>query len=471
MRHFDLCVIGSGPAGQKAAIQAAKLGKRVCVVEKMEVVGGAAVNTGTIPSKALREAILSLLGKSAFAPRLRDFAAARETGFQELVTSCREVIKAEIDLIRGHFSSNGIVLTTGRAQFRDAKTIDVVGEHASEALSADYFVIAVGTRPARPRNVSFDDANIVTSDELLSLKKLPSSMIVVGGGVIGTEYASMLAALGVKVTLIEGRHRLLDFVDPEITEALQYHLRQAGMTLRLGEKVATIQQIDAPRGARTMDTQMAEATLESGKQIRADCLLYAIGRQGATDGLNLGAAGLKADDRGRIPVDACYRTGVPHIYAVGDVIGFPALASTSMEQGRLSACNAFGQRCDVSTAPLPYGIYSIPEISMVGWTEEKLTSEGIPYESGIAQYKEIARGQLLGDEIGMLKMLIHQESRTVLGVHAIGTGATELIHIGQAAMAFNATVDYFVNAVFNWPTLAECYKVAALNAVNKLHHV
>lgn len=296
-------------------------------------------------------------------------------------------------------------------------------------------------------------------------------MIVVGGGVIGTEYASMLAALGVKVTLIEGRTRLLDFVDSEITEALQYHLRQAGVTLRLGEKVVSIQRVEPPPGARTTNNVMAEATLESGKTIRADCLLYAIGRQGATASLNLAAAGLDADDRGRIKVNAQYQTAAPNIFAVGDVIGFPALASTSMEQGRMAACNMFGQQCESYGQTLPYGIYSIPEISMVGWTEEKLTSEGVPYEAGVAQYKEIARGQLLGDEIGMLKILIHQESRAILGVHAIGTGATELIHIGQAAMAFGATVDYFVNAVFNWPTLAECYKVAALNGINKLRNV
>jgi NAD(P) transhydrogenase len=260
-------------------------------------------------------------------------------------------------------------------------------------------------------------------------------------------------------------------VDAEITEALQYHLRQAGVTLRLGEKVVKISKVEAPPGARTTNAMMAEAMLESGKTLRADCLLYAIGRQGATEGLNLANAGLEADARGRIKVDACGRTAVPHIYAAGDVIGFPSLASSSMEQGRLAACNMFNERCEVSSAPLPYGIYSIPEISMVGWTEERLTAEGIPYETGVAQYREIARGQLIGDEIGMLKLLIHQESRTILGVHAIGTGATELIHIGQTAMAFNATVDYFINAVFNYPTLAECYKVAALNGVNKLRNM
>lgn len=288
---------------------------------------------------------------------------------------------------------------------------------------------------------------------------------------IGTEYASMLCALGVKVTLIEGRGRLLDFVDGEITEALQYHLRQAGMTLRLGEKVVSIRKIAPPPGARSTNDSMVEATLESGKTLRADCLLYAVGRQGCTDELGLDKAGLKADARGRIKVNSNFQTDVPHIYAAGDVIGFPALASTSMEQGRMAAAHMFGERVAQAQELLPYGIYAIPEISMVGWTEDKLTAEEIPFESGIAQYREIARGHLLGDDMGMLKLLIHQETHTILGVHIIGTGATELVHIGQAAMAFNATVEYFVNAVFNYPTLAECYKVAALNGLNKLRHV
>lgn len=471
MRQFDLCVIGSGPAGQRAAIQAAKLGKSVCVVERAEVVGGAAINTGTIPSKALREAILRHLGHRAAMPTTYDFQGSSLRSFNQLINSCQEVIKSEIELVRGHFAKNDVALVTGHAQFRDANTIDIIGAHASESIRADKVIIAVGTRPSRPPSVEFDDSDIFTSDELLHLKTLPHSMIIVGGGVIGTEYASMLTALGVKVTLIEGRPRLLDFVDSEIIEALQYHLRQSGMTLRLGERVVTIRKVDAPPGSRTTNHFMAEAMLESGKVLRADSLLYCIGRQGATEDLNLPAAGLAADDRGRVKVNENFQTVVPHIYAVGDVIGFPALASTSMEQGRLAACNAFGVRCENVENLLPYGIYAIPEISMVGWTEERLTAEGIPYEAGVAQYKEIARGQLLGDNIGMLKMLIHQESHTILGVHAIGTGATELIHIGQAAIAFKATVEYFVNTVFNYPTLAECYKVAALNGLNKLRGI
>ncbi|MCC6678998.1 MAG: Si-specific NAD(P)(+) transhydrogenase [Phycisphaerales bacterium] len=471
MRQFDLCVIGSGPAGQKAAIQAAKLGKRVCVIEQREEVGGATINTGTIPSKALREAILRTLDRASAMPTAALFTAAREFTFDKLMDSCRQVMNAEIEIVRRHFVSNRIELVTGRARFTDPATIEVNSAHGQETIRAERFIIAVGTTPTKPDDIPFDPTNIVTSDELLKLPTLPHSLMVVGGGVIGTEYASMLAALGVKVTLIEGRARLLDFIDAEIAEALQYHLRQAGVTLRLGEKVVSIRAVEAAPGARAKDNMMAEATLESGKTLRADCLLYAIGRHGATENLNLAAAGLTADNRGRIKVDETFRTSVESIYACGDVIGFPALASTSMEQGRIAACRAFGQRCESVEELLPYGIYAIPEISMVGWTEERLTQENIPYESGVAQYKEIARGQLLGDEIGMLKLLIHQESHAILGVHIIGTGATELVHIGQCAMAFKATVEYFVNAVFNYPTLAECYKVAALNGLNKLKGV
>jgi len=473
MRRFDLCVVGSGPAGQKGAIQAAKLGKSVCVIESRDVVGGCAINTGTIPSKALREAILNLGGCPVpAAPTNSNFlAAARGATMANLWSSCDRVIRAEIELVRGHFASNGIRVFHGTGRFVGPNSLSVEGPTGHETVEADHILLAVGTSPARLPGVPFNQEDIITSDEILQLRSLPRSMIVVGGGVIGTEYASMLATLGVKTTLIEGRSRLLDFVDTEIAEALQYHLRQAGVTLRMGEKVVKINLIDAPEGAQSTNKVFAEAVLESGKTLRADCLLYCAGRQGSTDSLNLPAAGLSADARGRIKVDEHFRTGVPHIYAAGDVVGFPALASTSMEQGRLAACHMFGYRAEMFERLLPYGIYSVPEISMVGWTEEQLTAESVPFEAGIAHYREIARGQLLGDEIGMLKLLIHQESHVILGVHIIGTAATELVHIGQCAMAFKATVEYFINAVFNYPTLAECYKVAALNGLNKLRNL
>jgi NAD(P) transhydrogenase len=395
---------------------------------------------------------------------------SRAGQLQQLLDYCNRVIRAEVDLVRGHLRSNRIDVLRGTGSFADANTVLVHGSAGDEKIRAKYILVAVGTTPTRPANVPFDSKTVLTSDEVLKLPYLPRSMIIVGGGVIGTEYASMLAAMGVRVTLIEGRPRLLDFIDGEIGEALQYHLRRMEVTLRTGEKVVSIQKLE-DKNSRSESGALVQATLESGKEIRGDCLLYCVGRHGATDALNLPAAGLTADDRGRIKVDEHFRTETPSVFACGDVIGFPALASTSMEQGRAAACHMFGEHVGDVSKLLPYGIYSIPEISMIGWTEERLTKENIPYEAGIAQYKEIARGQLLGDDIGMLKLLIHQETRALMGVHAIGTGATELIHIGQAVMAFNGTADYFVDAVFNYPTLAECYKVAALNGLNKLRNV
>ncbi len=471
MKHYDLCVIGSGPAGQKAAIQAAKLGKKACVIERAEVVGGAAINTGTIPSKSLREAILNLTGAKNRSFLGEDYRPSSNITIQDLTSWCQQVIKAEIDVIRGQLRRNGIDLINGTGGFQDRKWVAVMHGSEATAINAENIVVATGTRPTRPRGIPFDDTHIVDADALFRLPRLPRTMIVVGGGVIGTEYASMLQELGVKITLIEGRSKLLEFLDSEIVEALQYHLRQGGMTLRLGEKVTKVEVIDAPEGSLTSDGKLVEATLESGKTLRAECLLYAVGRQGNTEDLALDKVGLIADDRGRIKVDANFQTEVPGIYAVGDVIGFPALASTSMEQGRLAACHMFGKKVDSIPHLFPYGIYSVPEISMVGWTEDALTKEDIPFETGIANYKEIARGQLLGDVTGMLKLLIHQHTRTILGVHVIGNGATEIVHIGQAVMAFQGTIDYFINTVFNYPTLAECYKVAALNGANKLAHV
>lgn len=470
MNSYDLCVIGSGPAGQKAAVQAAKLGKSVCMIERREVVGGVAINTGTIPSKSLREAVVHLTGLEHKGLYGTSYQVKQNITIEDLTTWCQSVIKHEIDVIRHQLRRNEIDVRNGSARFADPHVIEIVHGDEVDAIRAEYTLIATGTTPARPGNIEFDKSNILDADGILNLARLPRTLLVIGGGVIGTEYASMMQALGVKTTLVEGRDKLLEFLDPEITEALQYHLRQSGMTLRLGEKATRVEKIDAPPGTRSSDGTLVEVTLESGKTLRADCLLYCIGRQGATEGLQLDKVGLAADARGRIKVNEHYQTAVSHIYAAGDVIGFPALASTSMEQGRRAACHMFDLRCDSMPHLFPYGIYAIPEMSMVGWTETQLTEQDIPFESGIANYREIARGQLLGDEIGMLKLLVHQDSRHILGVHCLGSGATELVHIGQAVMALNGTVDYFVNTVFNYPTLAECYKVAALNAMNKLAH-
>jgi NAD(P) transhydrogenase len=516
MRYFDCAVIGTGPAGQKAAIQASKLGKKVCIIEKENVLGGATINTGTIPSKALREAVLHLtgLGKSGL---FGEFSRVkRNITIADLIYVSQQVIHHELALIRNHFDRNGVELIWGAARFHDDNILYVDHGETFEMISAEVIVIATGTKPARPDTVPFDDRSIVTSDGLLKLDHLPKTMIVVGGGVVGTEYACMLAALGVKVTLVEGRREVLGFLDSEIAEAFQYHMRRMGITLRLGEKVAKIEKIlpahrEVPAAAKTLtatttpdtgstpavvgtltaevkappaglhagegasdgngNSPLVQATLESGKLLRAQTLLFSVGRQGTTEALELDKAGLKADDRERLKVNEHYQTEMPHIYAVGDVIGFPALASTAMEQGRLAVCHAFGVPTSSIPELFPYGIYAIPEMSMVGRTEAQLTDAGIPYEAGVAQYSELARGQLLGDETGMLKLLIHQTTGKILGIHAIGTGATELIHIGQAVMAFGGTVDYFINNVFNFPTLAEAYKVAALNGLNKLRHM
>ena len=458
MERFDLFVLGTGPAGQRAAVQAAKLGKRVGICEKREMVGGVCVNTGTIPSKTFREAVLYLSGIAQRAHYGASYTVKENITMEDLLLRCHQVITREIEVIRAQMKRNGIALLGGAATFTGPHTLTVTGSAGAVEVEAGNIVIAVGTKPAPPP-IPVDGQTVIDSDGILTLKRLPKSLIVVGAGVIGVEYASMFAALGTEVTIVDKRPVLLDFVDHEISEALSFFLRNLKCTLRLGEEVA---QAGVERPGHVA------VTLKSGKKIGADLLLYSIGRVGATGALNLAAAGLEADDRGRLKVNDCYQTVQPHIYAVGDVIGFPALASTSMEQGRLASCHAFGVACESLPHLYPIGIYSVPEISMVGNTEEELTKESIPYETGVAHYREIARGAIVGDDIGLLKILVHRETRKLLGVHILGTAATELIHIGQAFLTFGGTLDVLVDTVFNYPTFAECYKVAALDAYNKL---
>ena len=464
---YDLVVIGSGPAGQKAALNAAKLGRRVAIIERAASVGGVCIHTGTIPSKAIREAVLHLTGIRERSLYGDSYAVKHHITMNDLLYRCRHVVKTEVDVIRNQMDRNNVTMLFGSAAFVDPHTIRITrGEHDSteavgEAVEvkAHHVLVAVGTEPARPASVPFTPGKVIDTNELLDLRDLPRSMIIVGGGVIGTEYACMLAAVGVHVTLVETRPRLLEFVDDEIAESLQFRMRDMGIRLRLGESVQRIELVEGH----------VEAMLASNKTLRGDALMYAIGRQGATDKLNLPAAGLTADNRGRLKVNESFQTDVPHIYAAGDVIGFPALAATSMEQGRLASSHMFGQvKLNTSSHLFPYGIYTIPEISMVGHTEQALTQQGIPYEVGLARYREIARGQLIADPYGLLKLLFHPQSRRVLGVHAIGTGATELIHIGQTVMAAGMPLDYFVESIFNYPTLAECYKVAALDGINRV---
>ncbi|HYO82658.1 MAG TPA: Si-specific NAD(P)(+) transhydrogenase [Bryobacteraceae bacterium] len=461
---YDLIVIGSGPAGQRAAIQAAKLDKRVALVERKTVLGGVSVNTGTIPSKTFREAVLDLSGYRERAFYGVSYSVKQNITIEDLLLRTDQVIRHEIDVTRHQLMRNHVELIAATASFEDAHRLrlDHVDGRGQQSLSAEFIVIATGTEATMDPHIPFDGRRIITSDDILRLDRLPRTMAVVGAGVVGCEYASMFATLGVRVTLIDKRPRLLPFVDAEIAESLAYLLRENRVMLRLNEDVGTIEPVTDEHGDRV------RIHLASGKQIVAEKALYSIGRTGNTAKLSLDKAGLSADDRGRLTVNEHYQTNVPHVYAVGDVIGFPSLASTSMEQGRLAACHAFAVPAVSVPELFPYGIYTIPEISMVGKNEEELTAKGVPYEVGKAQYREIARGQIIGDQTGLLKVLFHAHTREVLGVHIIGEGSSELVHIGQAVLAFSGKIDYFINTVFNYPTLAECYKTAAFDGINRM---
>jgi len=457
--QFDLVVIGSGPAGQKGAICAAKLRKRVAVVDRVTMLGGVCVHTGTIPSKSVREAILQLT--RATVRNLMSYARGGDRmSMADLAFRVNSIIARETEVIRAQLKRNGVAIFEGLAQFADPHTVEIKGEGESATIRGENILIACGTRPARSADIPFDGKRIIDTNELAGMDGMPREIIVVGAGVVGLEFASFLAAMGTKVTLIDQRPTILDFVDREIIEALCYHLRQVGMTFRLGDKVTRVG-VDPQR-------ERVFAELESGKKVIADALLYAVGRQANGDQLRLEAAGLTADARGKLVVNPCFQTQVSHIYAAGDVIGFPALASTSMEQGRLAGCHMFGLPCEQMSDLFPYGIYTIPEISMVGQNEERLTKDRVPYEVGIAKYAELAKSMMLGDETGMLKLLFDRNTRKLLGVHAIGERATEIIHIGQAVLAYGGSIEYFRDTVFNYPTLAEAYKVAALDGLNKL---
>ena len=463
MSEFDLVVVGSGPAGQKAAIQAAKLGKNVALVERHVSLGGACVNTGTIPSKTIREAILYLTGLNQRAIYGQSYRLKEVVSIEDISMRTRHVVERERQIIRDQLLRNHVTLLDGCARFVDPHTLAVDGRDDSERrLSAHAVVLATGSVPAHPAEIEFNGSTVLDSDDIvLRLAELPSTIVIVGAGVIGIEFASMFAALGARVTVIDARPGMLDFCDPEIVEALRYQLRELNVVFRFGERVERVE-------ARENGTL---TTLASGKQVPADVVFYSAGRVGAVADLALENAGLEPDERGRIPVDANYRTHVPHVYAVGDVVGFPSLASASAEQGRLAACHVFGVPVHGGDAPLPIGIYSIPEISYVGKTEPELTEASIPYEVGISHYRELARGQILGESHGLVKLLVSPIDRTLLGVHAFGAGATEVVHIGQAIMGLGGTIDYLVESVFNYPTFAEAYKVAALDALNKLRAV
>ena len=459
MQPFDLIVIGSGPGGQRAAIQGTKAGKRVAVIEKQSSIGGVCINSGTIPSKTMREAVLHLSGfydKNFYGT---NYNAKDTCTMADLNFRVQHVVENEVGVIQSQLRRNNVTVVHGTGRFINPHHIRVDNVDASAELEGEYIIIATGTKPAVNAKVPINGRNIINSDQILTMPHIPRTLIVVGGGVIGVEYACMFATLGVRVIIVEKRPRLLEFADTEMVEALTYHMRDQRATLRLSEEVESVEELP--------DGKVA-ANLVSKKRIIADALLYAVGRQGNVDALDLAAAGVECDDRGRIKVNEDYRTSQPHIFAVGDVIGFPSLASVSMEQGRIASARAFDLPVKTDPAGYPYGIYTIPQISFIGKTEEQLTDEDVPYEVGVAYYREIARGQISGHTNGRLKLLFHRETLELLGVHIFGEDATELIHIGQAVFKLKGTITYFINTVFNYPTLAECYKTAAFNGLNRL---
>lgn len=456
--QYDVLVIGCGPAGQRAAVQAAKLRKKVAIIDSREVVGGVCVNTGTIPSKSFKEAVLYLSGYRQRSVYGAGYSVKSEIEMSDLTFRCNHMMQTEINVISNQLKRNHVDVLFGHAKFADEHTLDITSVEGTVSRTADKIIICTGAHPHRPGNIAFNGRTIFDSDDILDMKELPRLLTVVGGGVIGTEYASMFAALGVHVTIIDGRKRLLPFIDQEIVECLQYQMRSMGVTLRLGEEVLDCVERD--------DGQVV-TKLKSGKVVVSDSVLFSAGRRAATDNMGLEEIGIHPDERGKLTVNEHYQTELMHIYAAGDVIGFPALASTSADQGRASVCHAYNVPGKQHKVLLPFGIYSIPEISIVGPTEEELTDQGIPYEVGVARFREIARGHLIGDVNGMLKILFNRETKQLLAVHIIGENSTELVHIGQAVIALKGGLQYLLDAVFNYPTLAECYKVAALDGFNK----
>ena len=459
MQPYDLIVIGSGPGGQRAAIQGAKAGKRVAMIEKQSAIGGVCINTGTIPSKTMREAVLHLSGFYSKNFYGASRGAAATITMADVIFRIQRVVENEVGVTQDQLKRNGVDVLHGTGKFIDAHHLRVENSNGYAEIEGEYVVIATGTKPAKNPNVPINGRNIIDSDQILSMPQIPRTLIVVGGGVIGVEYACMFATLGVRVIIVEKRPRLLEFADTEMVEALSYQMRDHRATMRLSEEVESVEAL--------ADGKVA-ANLVSKKRIHADALLYAVGRQGNVERLELAAAGIEADNRGRIQVDADFRTTQPHIFAVGDVIGFPSLASVSMEQGRIAAARAFGLPVQTDPESYPYGIYTIPQISFIGKSEEQLTDADVPYEVGVAYYREIARGQIAGHTDGRLKLLFHRETLELLGVHIFGENASELLHISQAVFKLKGKITYFVDTVFNYPTLAECYKTAAFNGLNRL---
>lgn len=460
MQHFDMLVIGSGPAGRRAAVQSAKLGKSVLVVDRGRRLGGVSVHTGTIPSKTIRETVLNLSGFRERGFYGRAYRVKQDISASDLIQRLHKTLDHEVEVLQHQFMRNAVKSVHAAAHFIDRNAAQIVSEDNERyEVTFDKALIAVGTKPYRPDHVPFDGRSVFDSDEILELPHLPRTLTVVGAGVIGVEYATIFSALDVPVTLVEARDTFLEFVDTEIVQDLLHQMRERGMQIRLGTAIKEISAGD----------HHAELVLADGRTVRSEIVLYAAGRAGAVGGLGLDAVGIEPDSRGRITVDPhTFQTEAGNIYAAGDVIGFPSLASTSMEQGRVAACHAFGMPLPPAPQTFPYGIYAVPEISTVGQSEDEVREAGIPYECGVARFRETSRGHIMGVESGFLKLIFSLESRRLLGAHIVGEGATELIHIGQAVINLGGTVEFFVENTFNYPTLAEAYKIAGLDAWNRM---
>ena len=458
--NYDLIVVGSGPAGQKGAIAAAKMGKKVALIERTGLkIGGVCLHTGTVPSKTMREAILYLTGYRQKGVYTQRYQRKRHITMDDLRQKLNEVVTRERTVIMDQLERNYVDVYSGEAKFQTPFSMDVHHDGIVETLSSTNFLIASGTRPSRPSHIPFDGQTVFDSDEILRIDHIPRCMVVIGGGVIGIEYALMFAALGVRITVVDGRDHLLDFCDQETVDHLMFCARSMGITFRLGENVDSIY---------TLPDKRVVVELESQKRVIGETAFFSVGREGDTDTLNLPAAGLETDKRKKIQCNTRFETSVPHIYAVGDVIGFPSLASTSMEQGRQAACQIYGKPY-TRQETVPYGLFTIPEIAMIGKTEKQLSEEKIPFEVGLARFDELAKCQICGSTEGMLKLLFNRETKQILGVHVIGEAATEVIHIGQAVMQLGGTIEYFIDCVFNHPTIAESYKVAALDGLNRIN--
>ena len=454
---YDLVCIGSGPAGQRAAVQACKLGKKVALIEKSNDVGGICLHTGTIPSKTFREAVLLQSSKT----KVKNIDGLTDKSLDQLFQDVQKIIDNEVMVNNDQLSRNDVHVFHGEAVFLNTKEILVKSEKDNIKLQSEFFLISVGANAIKPKGLSLNKKDIITSDEIFNLKVIPKSLSIIGCGVIGIEYASMFAKLGVEVTIIDGRDRPLEFLDSEILDELIIQIKKMGVVFKLNENVKDIEIIKDEQRAVLIH-------LKSGKRVLSELAILCAGRKGSTENLNLEKVNVNVDDRGRIIVDKKFRSSTKNIFAAGDVIGFPSLAATSFEQGRLASLHMFKKNTNLMSPNFPVGIYSIPEVSMVGQNENQLIEKNIPYETGIARYKEISRGNILDDKVGLLKLIVHRDTKKILGVHILGTNATELIHIGQCTIELEGGLEYFLNSVFNYPTLAECYKVAALNVSNKL---